>query len=454
MASFGRALKSAREAALLGSQDLARLTGFSQSDLERWEADGVATGERMERCALAFGVRVRDLLRGEGQRADLAMLFKLSASSSSPETARAQLLELEAGLGLGTFSRAMFDLADLVGLKGERQPPLPDLSEAYANRPQNSNPSEHLAQAARRALGLGNISPIQSMRAVFEQLQVPLFFADQDEVDRRVNGVSLVHPMAGVLINPLWGRPWVTRMTLAHELGHLLFHLERGFSISPAGHAWVLRDGHATVERESDAFAASFLAPAFAVQDLLQNVPPASAEAIAAVVERFGVGREVAVSRIVDTFRLTSSARDELLSGRPAKWETSFEEDVVRDEELGIRRGVLRTATFEALTQGRISATRARSILGIPDTAWLEGEALSDDLRRPKVSHEDVLARRAQGALAERGLTLHAVGLVPSNNGWKAQLLDLMGRDAGTANLDEAGALLEVQVHPSSCHSG
>ena len=453
MASFGKALKSAREVALMGGQDLARLTGFSQSDIERWEADGVETGEQMERCALAFGVRVRDLLRGEGQRADLAMLFRLSATSTSPAPARALLLELAAGLGLGTFSRAMFDLADLVGLKGERQQLLPDLSEAYANRPRNSNPSEHLAQAARRALGLGSIAPIQSMRAVFEQLQVPLFFADQDEVDRRVNGVSLVHPMAGVLINPHWGRPWVTRMTLANELGHLLFHRERGLSLNTAGHAWALSDACATVEKESDAFAASFLAPAFAVQDLLQNVTPASTEAIAAVVERFGISHEVAVNRLVDTFRLTAGVRDDLLSARPARVEPAFEEDVVREEELGIRRGILRTATFGALTQGRISATRARNILGIPDTAWLEGEALSDELCRPKVTQEDVLARRAQKALAERGITLHAVELVPSNNGWKAQLLDLMGRNAGTANLDEEGALLEVQVRPSSCHS-
>ena len=94
------------------------------------------------------------------------------------------------------------------------------------------NPGEHLASHARAALGLDPKARIDPMRALLASRGVDIVVAGTDEVDRRINGASTSTPLPVVLVARGTNEAWVIRMTLAHELAHLLFH-GGTFTLSP-----------------------------------------------------------------------------------------------------------------------------------------------------------------------------------------------------------------------------
>jgi Zn-dependent peptidase ImmA (M78 family) len=395
----------------------------------------------MERCALVFGVRVPDLLRGEGQSAPLAMLFK-RLGPSPVDSGHQRLVELDRSLGLSRFSRAAYDVFELRRLDEAPASRLPDLRSRYEVRPSETNPGDFLAREARQALGRDATAPIASMRQLLEAAGVLVLFADEEELDRRIIGVSLSHPLPAVLVRSS-RHPWVIRMTLAHELGHLLYHRAEGLAVNQDPHTGaseILGES----ERQADAFAAAFLVPSLGLQERLQGTRPDSSEAVQAIGAQFGVGWEVAVNRIVDCFNLGESVRRRLLTERRS-WRFAFPDDVVAERDIGIVNGTVRNLVAKLHAAGRVSTVKARAILDLSDTETVEGSSPSD-------GQEAIRARlraQIQRAVAARGTAAIVASVEQTATGWNAELVDLVGRAFATARVSNTGDLIDVVERPA-----
>lgn len=430
-------------------EELGRRCALTVDQVAALEAGTPTDGATMDRCALAFGLRVDDLQRGEAEHADLAMLFKRSrVVTPGARRGAPAVLELDENLGLSRFSRSVWELYDLLRELGLPLPGLPDLSRRWEARPQGPLAGEYLARIARTELGFKSDGRIDSMRGLLEKkLRVPVLFSGEDEVDPRIQGASLVHPMPAVLVTANRVRPWVTRMTLAHELCHLLFHRMPGLTGDGAlsvnaGEGWVLDGEHEAREQEANAFAAAFLVPGHALRQLFQGQRHDTPGAVRRVSQLFGVGRKVAVNRLVDTFELSAARRQSLLQ-TSEEWAGDFGDDEVRATECGLQQGVLRARTVQALKAGRITRTRARAVLGIPDDQPIEEDGLDEELAAPVLTLERRLGLRLQRELEEQG-DERMVGEVVrlEAGGYVAALHDLEGARVGTATLDEAGNLV------------
>jgi Zn-dependent peptidase ImmA (M78 family)/transcriptional regulator with XRE-family HTH domain len=436
MPSFAEALSQARHSAKLALKDFARLAGVSDDTVRGWEAGEVPSGAELERAALVFGLGVSDFLEGAALQANMTLLFKRTRESESGR-ATSQLAELETNLGPNRFCRSVMHVSRLVDASPVRVP-------ALTVPAGGGNPGDPMAKSARQALGLDPAGPIPSMRRLLTTWGVQVFAASTDEVDRRINGASTLTPVPAILVSRQSNEPWLLRMTLAHELGHLLFHAGR-FCISPAGTAssgtWSLDRDFERMELEADAFAAAFLAPRFAVQDLLQQrrLSPETPAAVAAVGEHFGVGREVAINRIVDSMGLATSAR-ERLRAMAVKWKGGFEDDTFGDDETGLERGPLRAAVMEALRADRIDESTAREYLSVPAGVTLEGQPEADFQERR-------IARLIQQLLLEQGWAGIVSEVESSADGWRARLVTMSGERVGTVRLTpDEGALVRADA--------
>ncbi len=427
MPSFSVAMEQALSEAKLTLREFCELAGFSQQEVRSWTSGTTPTGAQLERCALVFGVGVEDLLAGAAPGGIMTLLFKRNRGPAT-SAAHAQLVDLETNLGPNRFCRTVAALSRLNGLLGLPSSSLPQLTP-------RAQQGDALAAEARQALGLDPKAPIASMRALLRQLRVEVIVAGTDEIDRRINGASTSTPVPAVLVARAANEPRVIRMTLAHELAHLMCH-GGAFVLSPGAltnlHGWELELDFASREQQADAFAAAFLAPRFAVQDLLQqrNLAPETTEAVRAVGSHFGVGREVAVNRIVDTMGLSERARARLMA-LPVSWKREFNEDTFQDSEVGLQGGVLRERVLEAASRHLIDEMTARAMLSLPGGVTLDGQPESAEkaLRR--------IARQIQVLLLGLGWRGVPVDVSRSSTGWTARLVDMKGESLGRVELDE-----------------
>lgn len=156
-----------------------------------------------------------------------------------------------------------------------------------------------LARKTRDMLGLDAEAPIESVRQLIEDdFGLPLV---QLQMDQRFAGATMANgPTRGIVINEsgMNSNVWVRRMTMCHELGHLLWdpdtHLQRvsvdAYADLEMSDRDVRRDA---AEIRANAFAIAFLAPPAAVQNIAdthQNI----ADVVSEVMERFGISATAA----------------------------------------------------------------------------------------------------------------------------------------------------------------
>lgn len=165
-------------------------------------------------------------------------------------------------------------------------------------------------ELASRARGLldQTSGPIESVRELFDQLRIPLI---QAELPRHMAGATVANgPHRGVVVNVEGANEnvWVRRMTMCHELGHLLWDpAERLNAIKVDSYnslKWSRSASVDSVEARANAFAVSFLAPPEMVR---LTVMEAVDRPINAVAERFGISRQAAehhVKNILEVDRL------------------------------------------------------------------------------------------------------------------------------------------------------
>ncbi len=372
----------------------------------------------LDAVARIIGLRYREFLAGDEPRMSGLLRTTHDFVVSSDE-----LVASNAIRALGELQRAVADHAELEALLGLSKVELPRVTWPMTD-PKKAHPAELAAKVVRQALGLGVADPIESMRRLLEEkLRIPIFwvqpFAErQDSLDRDIEGASTVVPRPALMVNLLDGGRawWRTRMVLAHELAHVVFHrqlmptffsprlpdaraLDESIGSRAARSRWTMFEQFQDLEVDADAFAACFLAPAAGVREAVAKLDPTSEDAIYQVGRRFGLGQTVAINRLQDVFEIPASNRREMEQLRVSYFRDGHP-DTVETSRIGLRTGALKDLVGRALEAGLIDDAQPWNYLDLPLTEALPFEGLPTKLTAPLVSIEDAMRRRALKLLA------------------------------------------------------
>lgn len=402
---------------------MARLVGVDAKEIERFERDedepGFATRKRY---AKLFGTRPdRFFYASEGSMAPAALLFRSAAEHGVDLSSVLASRDLYV---LGDFLASATDVEELERLLDEPHAIVPKL-EAQDLTDREWQQGQEFAVRAREALGLG-IEPIPSMKALLEErLHWSLFFVTPEQLSPDLQAASTIEPRVAILVNLVEGREtwWRTRVSLAHEMCHVLYDsrtIARPYLISPQGELqgrqeWAIVDRFRGLERRANAFAVHFLAPSAAVRATVGAMSPDSKQAIDAVCARFGIGRTVAVRRLGHEYRLPEDTQNRLLERAPESTHEKHHPDAA--VEPGLRRGRLATLVERAFSSKKIGAVSARAYLEIPMSEPLPG---SGSGREPLVTKEQVACSHAEAHLRARGETgCWSSEARPTDRGWE-----------------------------------
>lgn len=414
MIRLSDAIRNARTGAKLSESLMSRMVGVDESRLRQLESGTVEPlPEELQAYAQSFGVSMQQLAAGEAPRAPLTRLFFRSMSEGGPE-ALEELVATGAHRVLGEFMRGARDIAELEGLLGKSAPPALPVPPKWALELGDTPPfgADRLADWLREELDLG-LEPIASMRAILTtRLGIPILWVTPEELDPVIDGACTLSPRPAILVNLVEGPLcwWRNRMTLAHELCHLLCDHEpsdRRFTIfSPHG----LREARGRlrlfedferIERRAGAFAACFLAPAAAVRDALGQLDVTSEDAISVVGRRFGLGRTTAINRLQHVFGFSRQTRLAMEARSANHWLVASHLDQ-GPERIGLRSGVVQDLALEAFAARLLDRARVREYLRLPLTEPLpEHGSLTAEQRAPLRRIEDSVRGVAQLYLQE-----------------------------------------------------
>jgi hypothetical protein len=441
-----RALRSAREAMQLDPEAFSALLDVDPAEVQAWEAGTREAGSNvLVRCARALALTVEEVLAGDLQEASVPSLF---LRATAHEGRVEDVLALSSDLALFVEVARALDRLRLAAQDVAPPLPTPPVEARYGTGDAPYRADE-LSTWLRAQLGI-TTPHVPSMRAVYGRLGVGVVWARQDEMSPFVDGASLRAPRPTVLVHLVEGPAcwWRTRMTLAHELCHLLcdFADERGnlALVSPAstGDAEALPGSRAAgarpfrlfrdfpwIEQRASAFASHFLVPDAALRDALSGSDPVAEDSVTTVCTTFGVGRITAVSRLKHVFGLSEDLRRAMLR-RPHEERHARKHPDLPPERHGLRGGVLLDEVAAALTEGRLDRLEAHRVLGLALHEPLpEHPELSPALRAPLRSVHDDVRAIAGVALARAGASDLRPGEVRRGDaGWCVAIVDAAGR--------------------------
>jgi len=269
-----RTLRRHREALGYTQLHLAKLAKVTVEDVVKAETPGKISSIRiLERLALPLAIDERVLgfknqVGVEELGVRLRQLAHAEGSAGLSPTAVAELAES------GWVIARQKSLLSLIGAPNteslERFPPDDDYGYPTYER------GYSLAARTRQILGLNPEAPIRSMRSLIsDTLNIPLV---QTRLGRGLAGATIANGEArGIVVNIEGDNQsvWVRRMTLAHELGHLLWDPAQSLNrlmvdryLDLAVNSSYRRD---PVESRANAFAIAFLAPPSAVDRMFHQ---------------------------------------------------------------------------------------------------------------------------------------------------------------------------------------
>lgn len=440
-----RALRSTRDAMRLDQETFSALLAVDIAEVQAWEAGTRnASSNDLVRCARALALTVEEVLAGELSQASMPSLFLRAAGHGGRLN---DVLDLSSDLAL--FVEVARALDRLQHVACEPAPPLPTPpTEALWGTGHAPYRADELATWLRAQLGI-TTAHIPSMRAIYERLNVGIVWARQAEMSPFVDGASLRSPRPTVLVHLVEGPAcwWRTRMTLAHELCHLLcdFADERSSLalVSPTStgdteaapgsraagaRTFRLFQDFAWIEQRASAFASHFLVPDDSLRNVLSGRDPVAEDSVTAVCSAFGVGRITAVSRIKHVFRLSEDLRLQMLR-RPHEERHAHKHPDLAPPRSGLRAGVLLNEVANALADGRIDRVEAHRVLGLALHESLpEHEKLSAALRAPLRSvHDDVRAIARVALSRAKAFGLHPGDVRRGDSGWCVTIVDAEG---------------------------
>ncbi len=277
-------LRRVRAGRKLSQADVAEQAGLSREGYRRIE-EGIVEPrvESLRRVASALGVKADDLL------VPVRQLRSVRFRAQKKMTSREDLL--------ANVARWLDDYSELEGLLDRREPfQLAALARTLGG--EKNRDIVGAAQRAREALGLDQHELIRDICGLLEDHGVKVF--TPSVASEGFFGLSVGEGDGGpaVVVNR-WDRISVERwiFTAAHELGHLLLHLD-AFDVAQA-------EEDETQEAEANLFATHFLMP----EDLFEK-EWAEARGLGLVERVFKIKRIFRVSWKTVVYRIASRSPD------------------------------------------------------------------------------------------------------------------------------------------------
>jgi Zn-dependent peptidase ImmA (M78 family) len=230
-----------------------------------------------------------------------------------------------------------------------------------------------LAAKTRKLLGLSPIEPVPSMRVLLEEhMKVAVV---QREMNEKIAGATVASGgNRGVVINESGQNKnvWVRRMTLAHELCHLMWDSDQKLETLVVDRYDSMRGNPTTdtgadpVEIRANAFAVAFLAPIDAVQKLA-NQSGTHEEIVLRITRTFGISVTAAKFHIKNSIgKSTLDVQNHIVDQPSDEWKAA--ENLTVDffpiqSTPSSRRGRFAYVVALAYSNQQISCDTAASLL-------------------------------------------------------------------------------------------
>jgi Zn-dependent peptidase ImmA (M78 family)/transcriptional regulator with XRE-family HTH domain len=253
---LGERLAKARDQVGLTQDEVALLVGQPRPVISNWEQGGRLPNEQqLSKLAVIYRMPLQHLLGSvEEGRPEFEQLFFRDAGERLNGDAKYQIQRFLGFLDdYGIFLRALSEPP------GMTEPPL-----AMREGRHSKDDVRRKAEEARSFFRLGK-GPVGDLSAVADIFGISVYLAPLGRsLAHTVSGASLIHPEVGfsILINGQT-TPGRRQFTLAHELGHALFH---------RGSVEVSFPGRREAgERFADEFAGEFLVPTYSLQTTVES---------------------------------------------------------------------------------------------------------------------------------------------------------------------------------------
>ena len=239
-----------------------------------------------------------------------------------------------------------------------------------------------LAHRARDLFGLDHTSPVRDLdRLIYRELRVPVV---QLRSKSRFTGATILNNGdRGIVLNAdaYEGNAWTRRMTLAHELGHLLWDTDEDLkSLRVDTDESVNADSHTVtdlIEARANAFAAEFLAPQEAVVAMFRNQRERPL-VLDYMTEFFGVGFTVLSWQLRNSLpgEIDRSRLSVTRNNKPSdmwKAEVGRTTDYfVFEQTPAVRTGEFAGIVAECYRRNLISEDTVHEYLKLPDTVMVD----------------------------------------------------------------------------------
>jgi Zn-dependent peptidase ImmA (M78 family)/antitoxin (DNA-binding transcriptional repressor) of toxin-antitoxin stability system len=381
-------LRAQRESLGFTRERLAAIAKLKPADIVQAETPGKITSSRIL-AQLAPILAINDDLLGfrptESIDAGLGVRFRRLAKDAQRGLSSTAVAALAEAAWIIARQEA---LVEALGDDGATARVRFQPERAYGVEPYRSGYA--LAIKTRKLLGIEPGAPIASMRSLIEDtLRIPLV---ETKMDRAVAGATIANGQhRGIAVNIEGSNTsvWVRRMTLAHELGHLLWDpAERLESLVVDRYADL--EGEVVqpqdkVERRANAFAVAFLAPVAEVERLVRSQDVWSA--ITQISELFGISisasnahvRNVCKIMVPPAGRRRMPSPSEELQAREDSTNAYF--PLASTPES--RRGRFARVVVQALDARAISEDTAATLLKVEAAVLRERRAQVLDITSP-----------------------------------------------------------------------
>jgi len=355
--ALGARLRLARREARLRQEDVARALEVTREMVSHWEA-----GRRK-----VSALRLRELARFYGQ--------PVSFFYGQTEQRRLEIADQlpspswEFRRGLSDFHRFLEDFNYLLSLTG-RSGNTPRLPESIVDRADRVRDPVKAADMVRAEFGCPR-GPFPNLWALLdEELRLVVYRAPLgSDLSRTVSGLYLNHADLGpaIMINTQT-TPARRRFTLAHELGHALFHTPLQVVCRAAGKS--------PVEMFADRFAGHLLLPTSDLRRILKQSGPGNRpipEFVVLLQQKFRVSFLMVLVRLLQEGHIDKRTFDDLRQVDPIPvarhlgLQPTLEQQ--REEEWADRMTRFPprflALVWAAVRRERIGASAAADILGI-----------------------------------------------------------------------------------------
>lgn len=229
-----------------------------------------------------------------------------------------------------------------------------------------------LAKKTREMLEFDGTQPVESLKILLEEeLAIPVV---QQALNSRFAGATIANGNCrGIIVNEQGANAnvWVRRMTLAHELGHLLWDPDTRLNKLTVDEYQGLENAYHdskvdAVEIRANAFAVAFLAPPEGIKDLVAQHDD-GVECINAVTSKYGISTTAAKYHVknitgVDLFNLHSSFLERPGDDWIARENLSVDYFPIKSTPIS-RRGRFAWLAAEKFKERDISADTAAMLL-------------------------------------------------------------------------------------------